>query len=69
MASDTAPPPQHPVRADKTPPEEIYRARDSGLIYAVKFYPQGATTNSDAGVTAIEKVQATLEAVQAVGMP
>src|SRR3954467_8731627 len=36
---------------DNTPPDEISRAKDSGLIHAVKYYPAGATTNSDAGVT------------------
>jgi dihydroorotase len=54
---------------DNTPPDEIRRAKDSGFVYAVKLYPAGATTNSDAGVTALNKCYKTLEAMQEVGMP
>jgi dihydroorotase len=54
---------------DNTPPEEIRRARDSGMVHAVKLYPAGATTNSDAGVTALTKCYKTLEVMQEVGMP
>ena len=36
---------------DNTDPDEIRRAADSGFVHAVKLYPAGATTNSDAGVT------------------
>lgn len=36
---------------DDTTPEEIRLARDSGAVFAVKLYPAGATTNSQAGVT------------------
>ena len=54
---------------DNTPPDEIRRAKDSGFIHAVKLYPAGATTNSDAGVTALTKCYKTLEVMQEVGMP
>lgn len=55
---------------DNTPAEEIHRAHASGLVYAVKLYPAGATTNSDAGVTdLLGRCSAVLEAMQAVGMP
>jgi dihydroorotase len=54
---------------DNTPPDEIRRAKDSGMVHAVKFYPAGATTNSDAGVTALSKCYKTLEVMQQVGMP
>lgn len=54
---------------DNTSPEEIFRARDSGFVYAVKYYPAGATTNSDSGVTDIRRVQAALEAMQEAGLP
>lgn len=54
---------------DNTRPEEIEAARDSGLVHAVKLYPAGATTNSDAGVTDIRRCHAALEAMQRVGMP
>ena len=35
---------------DNLPVEEIARAKDAGVV-ALKLYPAGATTNSDAGVT------------------
>jgi dihydroorotase len=54
---------------DNTPPDEILRARESGVVHAVKLYPAGATTNSDAGVTALSKCYKTLEVMQEVGMP
>ncbi len=52
---------------DKLPPDEIRRAKDAGVV-AVKLYPAGATTNSDAGVTDIRKTAATLEAMQREGL-
>jgi len=54
---------------DRTPPDEIRRARESGFVHAVKLYPAGATTHSDAGVTSIAAVRPVLEALQAVGLP
>jgi dihydroorotase len=54
---------------DNTSAEEILRARESGIIHAVKLYPAGATTNSDAGVTDLRKTYVALEAMQACGMP
>jgi dihydroorotase len=53
---------------DSTPAEEIRRAKDAGIA-AVKLYPAGATTNSESGVTAIEKVYPALEAMQAHDLP
>ena len=53
---------------DNLPPEEIRRAREAGVA-ALKLYPAGATTNSDAGVTDIRKTARTLEAMQAEGLP
>ena len=52
---------------DNLPPEEIARARAAGVV-AVKLYPAGATTNSDAGVTDIRKTYKTLEAMQREGV-
>jgi len=54
---------------DNTPPDEIRRASDSGFIHAVKLYPAGATTNSDAGVSDLSKCTKTLETMQMLGMP
>ena len=54
---------------DTTPPDEISRVRDSGFVKALKYYPAGATTNSDAGVTDIMKPLRTLEAMADAGVP
>lgn len=51
-----------------TPPEEIARAKASGIVHAVKLYPAGATTNSDRGVTDIRAVYPVFEAMQREGM-
>ncbi|AVO40676.1 dihydroorotase [Simplicispira suum] len=53
---------------DNLPPGEIARAKEAGVV-ALKLYPAGATTNSDAGVTDLRKTYATLEAMQKAGMP
>jgi dihydroorotase len=52
---------------DLLPADEILRAKEAGVV-AVKLYPAGATTNSDAGVTDLRKTYKTLEAMQRVGM-
>ncbi len=54
---------------DNTPVDEISRAADSEHVVAVKLYPAGATTHSDAGVTDIEKLYPVLEAMAEHGMP
>ncbi len=54
---------------DNTTAAEIRAAWESGMVQAVKLYPAGATTNSDAGVTDPRKVAAVLETMQALGMP
>jgi dihydroorotase len=54
---------------DNTTPDEIVRARESGAVQAVKLYPAGATTNADSGVTDIERVFPTLEAMAEQQMP
>lgn len=54
---------------DHTAPAEINEAKASGAIHGVKYYPAGATTNSDSGVTGIARCYATLEAMQQAGMP
>jgi dihydroorotase len=53
---------------DNLPPGEIRRASQAGVV-AVKLYPAGATTNSDAGVTDLRKTYPTLEAMQRAGLP
>jgi dihydroorotase len=54
---------------DNTRPEEIAAARESRAVHAVKYYPAGATTNSDSGVTDLAKCQRVLEAMEKHGMP
>lgn len=54
---------------DNTSPEEIKRVVDSGFVKALKYYPAGATTNSDAGVTDIMKPMKALEAMADLGVP
>jgi dihydroorotase len=53
---------------DRTPPAEIAAARASGFVVGAKLYPAGATTHSDAGVTSIDNVWATLEAMAEHGL-
>jgi dihydroorotase len=53
---------------DQLPPDEIQRAKGAGVV-AVKLYPSGATTNSDAGVTDLRNTYPTLEAMQREGLP
>ena len=50
-------------------PDEIMRAKDSGIVHGVKLYPKGATTNSNDGVTDIKKIYSALECMQREGMP
>ena len=52
---------------DNLAPDEIVRARAAGVV-AVKLYPAGATTNSDAGVTDIRRAYPTLQAMQREGL-
>ena len=54
---------------DNTPAVEIRAAKHSGFVHGVKYYPAGATTNSDSGVTAIAKCSAALATMEEVGMP
>jgi len=55
---------------DNTEPDEIKRARETDEVVALKLYPAGATTNSDAGVTdLLGKCSKVLEMMQRVGMP
>jgi len=54
---------------DNTPATEIERARESGFVHAVKLYPAGATTNSDAGVTDLGRCRKALARMEALGLP
>lgn len=54
---------------DNTSAAELARVRDSGVVHAVKYYPAGATTNSDAGITLLERVYPALEAMEKFDIP
>jgi dihydroorotase len=54
---------------DNTPPAEIQKAAASDSVVAVKLYPAGATTNSDFGLTAIEKAYGAIAEMEAQGLP
>ena len=52
---------------DTTPPAEMRRAREAGIL-AIKLYPAGATTHSDAGVTDLARISGVLEAAEREGI-
>ncbi|MEE9454239.1 MAG: dihydroorotase [Paracoccaceae bacterium] len=54
---------------DTTDPDDVSAAHNAGGITAVKLYPAGATTNSDSGVTDIEKTMPVLEKMAEIGLP
>ena len=54
---------------DRTQPSELEAARESGFIHGVKFYPAGATTNSENGVTSWERVRDCMAAMESVDLP
>lgn len=54
---------------DATSPEDVRQAKASGFVHAAKLYPAGATTNSSSGVTRLENIFPTLEAMAEVGLP
>jgi dihydroorotase len=54
---------------DNTSPDEVIAAHRADIVKAVKYYPAGATTNSDSGVTDIAKCDAVFQAMQDIGMP
>ena len=54
---------------NETNEETVVQATQSGFVKAFKLYPAGATTNSEAGVNAIEKLYPTFEAMERHGMP
>ena len=54
---------------DSTSGAEIRRAKACGVVHAVKFYPAGATTNSENGVTDLIKCEDALAAMEECGLP
>ncbi len=54
---------------DHTSAEEIVKARKSGFVIGIKYYPAGATTNSESGVTDLARVWPVLAAMEQAGLP
>lgn len=54
---------------DNTSPEVIRAASEGDVVFAVKYYPAGATTHSDKGVTDINRVLPALEAMEKLQLP
>ncbi|MGD8559594.1 MAG: dihydroorotase [Gammaproteobacteria bacterium] len=54
---------------DNTTADEIIKAKQSGKVFAVKYYPAGATTNAESGVTDISKLYDILAAMAEHNMP
>lgn len=54
---------------DRTSPKDVRSAKASGFVHAAKLYPAGATTNSDSGVTSLDNLFPTLEAMAEIGLP
>ena len=54
---------------DNTTGDEIRRAKQSGVVYAVKYYPAGATTNSDSGVTELGKCEDAFAVMEECDLP
>ncbi|MEO0375360.1 MAG: amidohydrolase family protein, partial [Cyanobacteria bacterium P01_A01_bin.17] len=54
---------------DNTSSEDIIAAKASQFVKAVKYYPAGATTNSDFGVTDIRRCDRIFKTMQEVDMP
>ena len=54
---------------DNTPPAEVDALKTCDFVHAVKLYPAGATTNSDAGVSDLRRCAATLARMEKLGVP
>ena len=54
---------------DNMPAAEVDAVKASGFVHAIKLYPAGATTNSDAGVSDLRKCAATLARMEKLGVP
>lgn len=54
---------------DNTTAEDIRTAKQSGLVYAAKLYPAGATTNSSSGVTSVDNIAKVIAEMESLDMP
>ncbi|MFT7685605.1 MAG: dihydroorotase [Candidatus Azotimanducaceae bacterium] len=53
---------------ENTTAQTVIDAKQSGFIHAFKLYPAGATTNSEAGISAIQSLYPVFECMQDQGM-
>ena len=53
---------------DNTSVKDVEEAKESGFVKAFKLYPAGATTNSDSGVTSLDKCSTALAAMESLGV-
>lgn len=54
---------------DNTESSEIIKAKASGMVHGIKFYPAHTTTYSDTGVTDISRCYSVLETMEQESMP
>ncbi|ACK79704.1 MULTISPECIES: dihydroorotase [Acidithiobacillus] len=54
---------------DNMPVSEIAKAKNSGFVQAVKYYPTGATTHSEHGVTDLKRAYSVLAAMEKLDLP
>ena len=54
---------------DNMPVSEIAKAKNSGFVQAVKYYPAGATTHSEHGVTDLKRAYSVLAAMEKQDLP
>lgn len=54
---------------DNTTPEEIRKGKEEGIISAVKLYPANATTNSQFGITDMNKLDSVFETMSELQLP
>ena len=54
---------------ETTEAEDLRQGWEAGLVTAVKLYPAGATTNSDAGVRNLKVLDPVFETMAELGMP
>lgn len=55
--------------SEQLSPDEVHRAHQESCIQAIKFYPKGATTNSESGVSELESVYPALQTMSDLGLP
>jgi dihydroorotase len=70
-----AAPPGHDFRplmtlycSDEVSPDDLRRGFEEGVVHALKYYPAGATTNSEAGGSALSDFSDLLEVLAGLGM-